>query len=157
MDNMQSEIWHPEEDLLIDYADGLLDPAESPQVTEHLETCLSCQRRIKALRESLALTHSIWQDNLEQLEDIQLTTARQFPWQRIRAAAACILLGASLFWASHHQSISGRAVLRVPSLEQIERDITQATMAAKLLAANGSFPLHWNLGLLEWKLGPQLP
>jgi len=135
MDSMNSDIWHPEEDLLIDYADGVLDPAESPQVAEHLETCLLCQRRVKALRESLALTHSIWQDNLEQLEDIQLHTARPLPWRRIRTAAACILLGASLFWASHHQTTSNEGIPSVPSLEQIERDIVEVTIAAKLLAA----------------------
>ena len=119
----------------MDYADGLLGPSATPQVAEHVETCLPCQRRLKALQESLALTHSIWQGNLEQLEDIRLTTTRRFSWKRVRNAAACILLGISLFWASHHQSTSSRAVLSIPSLEQIERDIAQATMAAKLLAA----------------------
>lgn len=135
MDNLQSEIWHPEQDLLIDYADELLEPAESPRVTEHLATCLPCQRRIKALQESLALTCSIWQGSLEELEDIGFPIIKAFPWQRIRAAAACVLLGLGLFWASHHQTTSNEGILPVPSLEQIERDITQATMAAKLLAA----------------------
>ncbi len=48
MENMKSEIWHPDEDLLIDYADRLLDPDESSQVTEHLEACLDCQHKVKA-------------------------------------------------------------------------------------------------------------
>ena len=135
MDNMKSEIWHPDEDLLIDYADGLLNPDESSQVTEHLETCSLCQRKGKALQEPLALTHSIWQDHLEEIEDIQVPITRRFPWQRIQAAAACILLGIGLFWASHRQTAPKHAILPVPNLEQIEYDITQATMAAKLLAA----------------------
>ena len=135
MDNMQPEIWHPEEDLLIDYADRLLDTAESPRVTAHLESCLPCQRRVKALQESLALTHSLWQDNLQQLNDIQVPIARQYPWKMVRNAAACILLGIGLFWASHHQLSPPKVIVHVPSLEQIERDITQATVAARLLAA----------------------
>jgi hypothetical protein len=131
----KSEIRHPDEDLLIDYADGLLDSDESSQVRDHLQACSDCRRKVKALQESLTLTHSIWQDHLEEIEDIQVPTTRQFPGKRIQAAAACILLGIGLFWASHHQTAPKDAILSVPNLEHIERDIAQATMAAKLLAA----------------------
>jgi len=132
---MKSEIRHPNEDQLIDYADALLDTEASSELTEHLDTCAHCRRRVEALQQSLALSRCIWQDHLEALEDIRLPLARRFPWKRIRAVAACVLLGMGLFWASHHQMTSNDSILSAPNLEQIERDIAQATMAAKLLAA----------------------
>jgi anti-sigma factor RsiW len=135
MDDMPPEIRHPDEDLLVDYADGLLNPDESLQVAGHLLGCSDCQRKLKALQDSLALTQAIWQGNLAEIEDVQFPITSRFPWKRIQALAACILLGIGLFWASHRQTTSNDAILPVPNLEQIERDIAQATMAAKLLAA----------------------
>jgi len=142
MEDSKSEIRHPHEDLLIDYADGVLGPADSSQVADHLQKCSVCQLRVEALQQSLALTHRIWQDNLAQIEDIQLPITRLFPWKWIKTAAAVILLGAGLFWAIRNKPTSTEQAPSPLMLEQIAHDIDQATMAAKLLAAADLMTKH---------------
>ena len=142
MEGNKSEIRHPHEDLLIDYADDILDPVDLSHVTDHLETCSACRHRVKALQESLALTRTIWQDSLGQIEDIQVPITRRFPWKWIQSAAAVILLGIGLFWAFHNQTAPTEQIPSPSMLEQIARDIDQATMAAKLLAAADLMTRH---------------
>jgi hypothetical protein len=112
-------------------------------VADHLETCSVCRHRVKALQESLALTQTIWQDSLGQIEDIQVPMTRRFPWRSIQiAAAAVVLLGVGLFWAFHSQTAPTEQIPSPSMLEQIARDIDQATMAAKLLAAADLMTKH---------------
>jgi anti-sigma factor RsiW len=138
MNKNESHTDHPREDLLIDYADHQLSPDKASQVFEHLTGCAQCRVKVKALQESLALTCEIWQDKREQLDDITVpmaaSTSRRFPWKWIPAAAV-ILLGIGLFWVLHEQAPSSEQMQPDLVLKQIERDINQATMAAKLLAA----------------------
>jgi hypothetical protein len=143
MEVNRSEIRHPHEDLLIDYADKTLDSDESLRVANHLETCSDCRHKVKALRESLALTQTIWQDNLGQIKEVQIPITRRFPWKWIQiAAAAVILLGVGLFWAFHSQTVPTEQIPSPSMLEQIARDIDQASMAAKLLAAADLMTKH---------------
>ncbi len=142
MEGNKSEIRHPHEDLLIDYADDNLDPVDLSHVADHLETCSACRHRVKALQESLALTQTIWQDSLGQIEGIQIPVTKRFPWKWIQGVAAVILLGVGLFWASHSQTAPTEQIPSPSMLEQIARDIDQATMAAKLLAAADLMTKH---------------
>jgi hypothetical protein len=145
MEGNKSEIRHPHEDLLIDYADKILDSDESLRVANHLETCSVCRHRVTALQESLALTQTIWQDCLGQIEDFLIPMTRRFPWKSIQiAAAAVILLGVGLFRAFHSQTTPFEKTPSLSMLEQIERDIDQATIAAKLLAAADLMTKHAN-------------
>jgi hypothetical protein len=148
MKDSRSEIRHPNEDWLIDYADDILDPVETSQVANHLETCSDCRHRVRALQESLALTQTIWQDNLGQIKEVQIPVTRRFPWKWIQNAAAVILLGMGLFWAFHNQTVPSQQTPSPAMLEQIACDIDQAAMAAKLLAAADLMSKHPNARIL---------
>jgi len=123
------------EEILVDYADGQLSPTESNQVAEHLDKCEHCRKILKALNKSLALAGAIWDDGLVETKDIRILIPgkmRSIPWIRYAAAAAGIilLLTTSILW---------RALIRPEekkiNFADIERSITEAGTAARLLAA----------------------
>ena len=137
MENNNSENCKRIEDLLIDYADNQLPPDESSKVAEHLSFCLNCRLKVEALNKSLILTRIIFQDNLSQIEDIQLPVARstKIKWIRPAAVAAAVLFVAGLvLMFQTHQTESIEQTLTASSIDTIEREINQATIAAKLLA-----------------------
>lgn len=123
------------EEMLVDYADGQLSQNDSNKVAEHLEKCEHCRKILNALHKSLELAGAIWEDGLAETKEIR-TPIRQkagkIPWPRYAAAAAGIilLLTTSIVW---------RALLRPQEKEinfaEIERSITEAGTAARLLAA----------------------
>jgi len=123
------------EKMLVDYADGLLLPDESNQVAEHLEKCEHCRKILKALNKSLALVGSIWEDGLTETEDIRILIPgklRNIPWTRYAAAAAGIilLLTTSVIWQTLMKPVEKEI-----NFAEIERSITEAGTAARLLAA----------------------
>jgi len=123
------------EEMLVDYADGLLSSGESNKVAEHLENCVPCRRTLEALQKSLALTGVIWDDSLAETKDIRIIIPgkiRNIPWTRYAAAAAGIilLLTTSVVWRT-----LTRPVEKELNFAEIERRITEAGTAARLLAA----------------------
>jgi predicted anti-sigma-YlaC factor YlaD len=123
------------EEMLVDYADGQLSPDESNQVAEHLEKCEHCRKILKALNKSLVLAEAIWEDGLAETEDIRILIPgklRLIPWTRYAAAAAGIilLLTTSVLW----QTLM-KPVQKEINFTEIERSITEAGTAARLLAA----------------------
>ena len=122
-------------ELLVDYADGQLSPAESGEVAEHLAKCEDCRRMLDALQRSLELAGVIWEDGLAEVDAIRVPIShkvRTLRWSRYAAIAASILLvvTASVLW---------RGLVRPrqagPSFAEIERKIIDEGTAAKLLAA----------------------
>jgi len=122
-------------EMLVDYADGQLSPSESNKIAEHLAKCENCQKMLEALQRSLELTGVIWADGLEESKEIRVPIqgkAKKIHWPRYAAVAAGILLvlTTSLVW---------RALIRPAEKEisftEIERRITEAGSAARLLAA----------------------
>lgn len=122
-------------EMLVDYADGQLSPAESDEVSGHLAKCEDCRRTLGALRRSLELAEVIWEDGLTETEAIRVPIShktRRLRWSRYAAIAASILLivTASVVW---------RALVRPreagPTFAEIEREIVDEGTAAKLLAA----------------------
>ena len=122
-------------EMLVDYADGQLSPAESNEVAEHLAKCEDCRRTLDALQKSLELAEVIWEDGLAETKAIRIPVsqkARRVRWSRYAAIAASILLvvTASVVW---------RALVRPkeagPTFAEIERKIIDEGTAARLLAA----------------------
>ena len=122
-------------DMLVDYADGQLYGEWSSRVAEHLAECSDCRELMRGLRESLDLAQVIWQDSLHQTEGIHIgrpAKVARHRWLQYAAAAAVILVisGTSIIWRTVH-----RAAPKQPTLAEIERKITEAGSAARLLAA----------------------
>ena len=123
------------EEMLIDYTDGQLSQDDSKKVDEHLEKCRHCRRILGALNKSLDLAGAIWEDGLKETEEIRApipSKTRKNPWPKYVAAAAGIMLmlTTSILW---------RALIRPQekalNFADIERSITEAGNAARLLAA----------------------
>jgi len=122
-------------DMLVDYADGQLCAERSSRVAEHLGKCSDCRELLRGLRESLDLAQVIWQDSLHQAERIHIgrpAKVARHRWLQYAAAAAVILVisATSIIWRTVH-----RAAPKQPTFAEIERKITEAGNAAKLLAA----------------------
>jgi len=87
------------------------------------------------LQKSLALAGAIWDDGLAETKDIRILIPgkmRNIPWTRYAAAAAGIilLLATSVVW----QTLM-KPVKKEINFAEIERSITEAGNAARLLAA----------------------
>jgi predicted anti-sigma-YlaC factor YlaD len=123
------------EEMLVDYADGQLSPDESNQVAEHLKKCRHCRKILQALQKSLALAGVIWDDGLDETKEIRILIPgkmRNIPWTKYAAAAAGIilLLTTSVVWRTLMKPVDKEI-----NFAEIERRITQAGTAARLLAA----------------------
>ena len=121
-------------DMLVDYADGQLSAERSSRVAEHLAECDDCRTLLNGLRTSLELAQVIWEDNLSQTETIRIPaparTSRR-SWPRYAAAAAILIVSA----VSITSLIVNKPAKNQPTFAEIERKITEAGNAAKLLAA----------------------
>ena len=123
------------EEMLVDYAEGLLSTGESNKVAEHLKKCQHCRKILEALQKSLALAGVIWDDGLAETKDIRIIIPgkiRNIPWPRYAAAAAGIilLLTTSIVWRTLMMPVETEI-----NFADIERRITEAGNAARLLAA----------------------
>jgi len=123
------------EEMLADYADGLLSPGDSSKVAEHLADCDNCRKLLDALQKSLEIAGVIWTDGLTETENLRVAPSRgtgRIHWFRYAAVAASILLVATA-------SVVWRASVKPKKAEvtfaQIERRITESGSAARLLAA----------------------
>ena len=129
-------------DLLVDYVDGRLSPAQSADIAEHLAECPQCQLKVEALKKSLALADLIWQDNLDDISDAMPAAGRKITrphFMRPVAVAAGILIVFGLFLVFHADRKPAEAQL---TFAQIEFEINQHGMAAKLLAATEMLAKH---------------
>ena len=123
------------EQMLVDYADGQLSQSDSNKVAKHLEKCERCQKILEALHEPLKLAGIIWEDGLTETQEIHSPihgTRRKIPWSRYVAAAAGIIL---LLTTSIVLKSLIRPVEKELDFADIERRITEAGTAARLLAA----------------------
>ena len=123
------------EEMLVDYADGLLSSGESNKVAKHLEKCVPCRKILEGLQKSLDLAGVIWSDGLAETKEIRILIPgkmRSIPWTKYAAAAAGIilLLTTSVVW----QTLMKPAEKEI-NFADIERSITEASTAARLLAA----------------------
>lgn len=121
-------------ELLVDYADDCLSAEQSSMVADHLSECDHCRTVLNGLHRSLELAEVIWEDNLSQTtETIRIPAParmRRRSWPRY--AAAVILIVSAIFITSH---ITNRPAKSEPTLAEMERRITEAGNAARLLAA----------------------
>ncbi|MBN2594028.1 MAG: zf-HC2 domain-containing protein [Sedimentisphaerales bacterium] len=122
------------EQMLVDYVDGQLSPADSNKVAEHLAKCANCQRLHNTLQKSLELAGIIWADSLTETENIRnpVIKTRKIRWIRYTAIAASILLVATASVVWHTLS---RPKDRELTFAEIERRINESGSAAQLLAA----------------------
>ena len=126
------------EKMLVDYADGQLSSSDSKQVAEHLEKCEHCRKILEALHKSLELAGVIWADGLTETKEIRAPLPlkhRKIPWIRYAAVAASIilLLTTSIVWRALVRPV--RPSEKEINFADIERSITEAGNAARLLAA----------------------
>ena len=120
-------------ELLVDYGDGLLPAEQSAKVADHLSECGHCRKLVDGLNRSLELAQVIWEDNLSQSETIRIPApARTSRRSWLRYAAAAILIVSAVSVTS---LIMNKPARSEPTLAEIERRITEAGSAARLLAA----------------------
>ena len=122
-------------ETLVDYTDGDLSERDSQVVAEHLGACPTCRTLARNLERSLHMTRAIWLDNLQgsRVGPATVTTGRPpVRWLRHAAIAASILIimGGALIL-----SFTWRSTEPAPTYASIERQITRAATAARLLAA----------------------
>jgi predicted anti-sigma-YlaC factor YlaD len=137
MENKTKENCEQLEDLLVDYADDQLDPDECSTVAGHLRSCSNCRAKVGALNKSLELTRIIFQDNLSQIDDTGPAVAKsgKIKWKRLAWAAAAVLLAAGGLLTFHAQQTRPvEQTITASSIEEIDREINRALIAAKLLA-----------------------
>jgi anti-sigma factor RsiW len=121
-------------EILIDYADGLLAPGQSERVAEHLTGCTACRELLKNLQKSLELAEVIWDDNAAEIEKIAAPKVPAPPrrtWLRyVAAAASIVVIGAICL-----TQLAKEPPVEPPlTFEEIERKISDAASAARLLA-----------------------
>lgn len=117
--------------ILVDYADGQLSPSESSEVAEHLVKCEGCRRTLRGLQRSLDLAGVIWEDALAETETIPISgKGPRIRWRRYATIAASILIvvGVSIWRTTEPEKAE-------PTFAEIERKISDAASAARLLAA----------------------
>jgi anti-sigma factor RsiW len=122
-------------EMLVDYADGLLDAEQAAKVTAHLAECDDCRALVQSLQSSLELAEAIWQDNLDQTDEtIRIPAPARITrrsWLRY-AVAAVILIVAGIYVSSR---MTNKPAKKQATLAEIEQRITEAGDAAQLLAA----------------------
>ncbi len=129
------------EEILVDYADGLLAAGESERVAKHLTECTPCRELLTALQKSLELTEVIWNDNADETEKIatpKVPTPPRKTWLRYVAAAASIVVITAICLTQ----LKKEAPTEPTTLEEIERKISNAASAARLLAATELLAQH---------------
>ena len=122
-------------EILVDYADGLLGAGESGRIAEHLAECTGCRELLQGLQKSLELAEVMWDDNTADVEKIAVPQAprvRRRTWRRYVAAAASIVVISAICLTQLRKEPS---VGPVATFEEIERKISEAGSAARLLAA----------------------
>jgi anti-sigma-K factor RskA len=124
---MNRDSCHVMEELLVDFADDTLAGEEATQVREHLKQCPQCREMVEALRQSLKVAQTIWQDNTR-----HGGRARALPshrWHYVAVAAVIALAaGAAFFWSARHKPTAN-----APTLAEIENRMTESARAARLL------------------------
>ncbi len=125
------------QEMLVDYADGLLPPAESNDVVGHLAECDDCQKVLAALQKSLKLAKIVWEDGLNEAQAIKtpsIPKTVKIHWLRYAAIAASILIITAV---SVLLCFSKKPEAKQPALsfEEIEKNINDSGNAARLLAA----------------------
>jgi len=121
------------EEVLVDYADGVLAPDESGRIAEHLAGCSGCRELLKALEKSLELAEVMWGDSAADVEKIavpQIRRVRKRTWRRYVAAASIVVIGSFCLIQFRKEPPTAP----VPTFEEIERKISEAGSAARLLA-----------------------
>ena len=122
-------------EILIDYADDILEPEESERIADHLAECTPCRQLLKALQKSFELAEVIWDDNATEVEKIavpHIPRIRRVTWRRYVATAASIVVIAAICLTQ----LAKEPPTEPPqTFEEIERKISNATSAARLFAA----------------------
>jgi predicted anti-sigma-YlaC factor YlaD len=125
------------QEMLVDYADGLLGQAESKEVVHHLAECDDCRKLLAVLQKSLECAKIVWEDGLNEAQAIKtpgIPKTFKVHWLRYAAVAASIMIitAVSVLWCSSNKPKEKPPEL---SFEEIEKNINDAGDAARLLAA----------------------
>ena len=122
-------------DLLVDYSDGQLDEERSQMVERHLKKCHNCRKYLADLQQSLDVVKGIWQENLAEIENVEISLpvkVRQKTNWKYAAIAAGLLIVAGIFSVAMRQNHQPPAY--AITAEQVEREITESASALRLLA-----------------------
>ncbi len=130
------------EEVLVDYADGQLSPADSSELDEHVAKCNCCRTLIDGLQKSLDLAGVIWTDGLAATRELHIPAprkVRRLHWLRHAAVAASILVvvSVSALWCTLTKPKEAE-----PTVADIEREIMESGNAARLLAASKMLTEH---------------
>ncbi len=122
-------------EMLVDYADRELPASRSDLVAEHLEKCENCRNNLRAIEKSLGLTKVIWRDALGDMDAVQISAQpriRKYYWRKYAAVAAAIVLVTIVSFTLRQLTLPET---KQPTFAEIERNISDAGNAARLLAA----------------------
>lgn len=124
------------EELLVDFADGVLDEFDEKLVKRHLDGCQDCRQTVEALEESLSMAQVIWDDNLD-----KSATKRHRHTLRYIQIAAGVLFAIGLFLAGFHANDNDKTgdveiaqAASLPTFADIKLQIEMEGIAARLLA-----------------------
>jgi anti-sigma factor RsiW len=136
-------------DLLLDYIDGELAPADRCDVEEHLDRCPACRQTVSSLERSLAVVQEFWDRTAEQCTHPPFTARITRPPEKKPSAfvpelswtAAAILVSLAAILGIRHLR-DARQVADVPQIkvadarpqlpDEIERVILREVTAARL-------------------------
>jgi hypothetical protein len=130
-----SNSWHPDEEQLLAFADGELDPKQSAVVDEHARSCAACEDQIAdfrsvygAVRSSVRSQHppppKPWADLRPRLIDLDVGRVRtrrlSFPRVSFRwaAAAAAVIAGLLVVRLTTEQTVSAAELLEKSSVQE---------------------------------------
>jgi anti-sigma factor RsiW len=122
-------------ELLVDYSDGRLDEDQSQIVERHLKKCHNCRKYLGDLQQSLDIVTGIWQENLAEIENVEISLpvkVRRYTNRKYAAIAAGFLIAAGIFSVTMQQNRQRPADKM--TAEQVERKISESASAIRLLA-----------------------
>lgn len=86
-------------ELLVDYADGELSPADAFRVEAHLATCGDCRGELDRLRRSLVTAKAVWSEAASGVSaPVSRPSRRRRRLVPMAAAASVSLLAAAVAW-----------------------------------------------------------
>jgi anti-sigma factor RsiW len=125
------------QETLVAFADGELSPAETAEVSEHIDRCESCREMVQALQRSMELVTASWNEQQAKWPKWQARRAprlHRWPAKRVLAVAAGIvlLIGVGLIWRTVSEPT--KPMPAEEAIARLEQTVTRVGAAVQMLA-----------------------
>ena len=114
---------------LMDFADGLLNTAESERIQKHLTNCERCRETVDLLQRSMQAATAVWQNNYESRRTNATFQIHKKRWLQAAAAGLLIVVALSVV-VLLKEAKNGSA-----TWPEIERHLVESQRAAEIMAA----------------------